>query len=429
MSRSPKSRHSRLLAAAVTILLSGAAVAAATASAQAAPVSQLGHTATVRFHHDIVTVAHPGTQITRVNTRFKEELLVIRGATNNRAAYPLRYTATGLPRGLFILHQGVILGTPTKAGTYRVTVTATDTTGAAGRTSFIWFVTGGDTVTIANPGTQTTPVNAPEVIALRGHTNNQSAYPLSYTATGLPPGLSVNDTAGDPTIDGHATEEGTYRVTVTATDTTGATGKTSFSWHVTGSDTVTIANPGTQTTPVNSPATSVTIHGTTNNEAAYPLAYTATGLPPGLAITLEKTGVVGGTPTKAGTYDVTATATDVNGAAASTSFTWTVTGGSSTATDLVAVVNPGTQTTPVNSPATSVTIHGTTDNPAAAPLGYSATGLPPGLSIFSGTGVISGSPTKAGTYNVTVTATDTTGAAAQTSFTWTVTSAPSQTAQ
>ena len=40
------------------------------------------------------------------------------------------------------------------------------------------------------------------------------------------------------------------------------------------------------------------------------------------------------------------------------------------------------------------------------PYSWTATGLPPGMTINSTTGVISGTPTTAGTYNITVTVTD-----------------------
>jgi Putative Ig domain len=51
---------------------------------------------------------------------------------------------------------------------------------------------------------------------------------------------------------------------------------------------------------------------------------------------------------------------------------------------------------------------------------YSASGLPPGESVSSSSGLISGTPTTAGTYSVTATAADGTGASGSATFTWTV---------
>jgi hypothetical protein len=62
-------------------------------------------------------------------------------------------------------------------------------------------------------------------------------------------------------------------------------------------------------------------------------------------------------------------------------------------------------------------------------LSYSATGLPAGLSINSSSGLISGTPTTAGSSSVTVKATDTTGASGSASFTWTVNSSSGCTAR
>lgn len=57
---------------------------------------------------------------------------------------------------------------------------------------------------------------------------------------------------------------------------------------------------------------------------------------------------------------------------------------------------------------------------AQGALTYSATGLPTGLSINSSTGVITGTPSAAGVYSVTVRATDPNGDYVETSFSWSI---------
>jgi len=95
-------------------------------------------------------------------------------------------------------------------------------------------------------------------------------------------------------------------------------------------------------------------------------------------------------------------------------------GSSASTGNTVTVTNPGSQTGAVGT-AASVQIHAS-DSASGQTLTYSASGLPAGLSINSATGLISGTPTSAGTSDVTVTATDTTGASGSAAFTWTVSS-------
>jgi hypothetical protein len=84
----------------------------------------------------------------------------------------------------------------------------------------------------------------------------------------------------------------------------------------------------------------------------------------------------------------------------------------------VTVTNPGNQTSTVG---TAVSLQITaTDSASGQTLTYSATGLPAGLSINSSTGLITGTPTTAGSNSVTVIAKDTTGASGSASFTWTI---------
>jgi hypothetical protein len=91
-------------------------------------------------------------------------------------------------------------------------------------------------------------------------------------------------------------------------------------------------------------------------------------------------------------------------------------------TDAVTVKNPGGQTSTVNRAAS---LHVSAASSAEAPItSWSAAGLPPGLSINPASGLISGTPTTAGSFNVTVTATDTVGNSehntGHATFTWNV---------
>ena len=71
----------------------------------------------------------------------------------------------------------------------------------------------------------------------------------------------------------------------------------------------------------------------------------------------------------------------------------------------VTVINPGARHRGRQRPSTSRSRRTT---PRTGTLSYTATGLPPGLSISASTGVISGTASTAGTYNVTVTGNDST---------------------
>jgi hypothetical protein len=93
---------------------------------------------------------------------------------------------------------------------------------------------------------------------------------------------------------------------------------------------------------------------------------------------------------------------------------------STTPGNTVTVTNPGSQTSTAGT-AASVQVHAS-DSASGQTLTYSASGLPAGESISSSSGLISGTPTTAGTSSVTVTATDSTGASGSATFSWTVSS-------
>jgi glucuronoarabinoxylan endo-1,4-beta-xylanase len=89
----------------------------------------------------------------------------------------------------------------------------------------------GNTVTVTNPGSQTGTVGTAASLAIKA-SDSAAGQTLSYSATGLPAGLSISSSTG--VISGTPTAAGTSTVSVTATDTTGASGSASFTWTVTG---------------------------------------------------------------------------------------------------------------------------------------------------------------------------------------------------
>ncbi len=108
------------------------------------------------------------------------------------------------------------------------------------------------------------------------------------------------------------------------------------------SGTLTVTNPGNQTTTVGQPAS---LQISTSDTAGGTLSYSATGLPAGLSINTS-TGLISGTPTTTGTSNVTVTATDSTGPSGSAQFTWTIasTGGGSGCTATQLLGNPGFET-------------------------------------------------------------------------------------
>jgi serine protease len=188
----------------------------------------IGHTVVTGSNGNTVTVTNPGTQSGKVGAVVSLQIQ----AGDSASGQTLTYSASGLPAGLSINSgSGLISGTPTTATTSSVTVTATDTTGAKGSASFSWSISpSGNTVTVTNPGSQNTPVNSGVSLQILAG-DSAPGQSLTYAATGLPAGLTINPSTG--VISGTTSNTAnTYNVKVTATDTTGATGSASFSWTI-----------------------------------------------------------------------------------------------------------------------------------------------------------------------------------------------------
>lgn len=234
--------------------------------------------------------------------------------------------------------------------------------------------------------------------------------PYTWRATGLPTGLAL--TPGG-LLDGSPTAAGTTTATITVVDDTGLA--TSVQRTVTVRAQLTITSPASL--PTGQTGTAYAATTITASGGATPYAFSATGLPAGL--TISAAGVVSGTPTATGDFGVTVTATDAAGATATRSFTVSV----RAALSIASPASLSNGTVGVAWTATTVGAAGGT-----GPYAFSATGLPPGLTI-SGAGVVSGTPTTAGTFTPVVSVTDGAGSTATRTYSIAVTATTSPSAK
>ena len=129
---------------------------------------------------------------------------------------------------------------------------------------------------------------------------------------------------------------------------------------------------------------------------AGPYTFTATGLPPGL--TLSTTGTLSGTPTTAGTSQISVTATDSSGGTVSGSFSITI-------VPKLAVTSTAIPNAVVGAAISAIQLAATGGTP---PYQWQSASLPPGLSLTLN-GTLSGTPTAAGSFTFTVYAVDSSG--------------------
>ncbi len=332
-------------------------------------------------------------------------------ASGGIANYSYSYSGN-LPAGLSLSSSGALSGTPTAAGSFSFTVTTTDSNGVTGTQSY--------TINIA----VATPVLSPAILPAA---NAETAYSQTFSTSGgtapyqytisagaLPPGLSLNAATG--VLSGTVSTAGTFNFTVKSTDS--STG-TNAPFTATRAYTVNVNAPAISITPASlaneQVAASVTQTLTASGgNGSYTFTISAGALPTG--VSLSPAGTLAGAPTATGTFNVTVTVTDGLGFTGSQAYTVMVNAPN-------VVVNPATLPAATAEVAYSQAIIA---NGGTAPYTYaiSSGALPPGLSLNSATGSLSGTPTAAGSFSFSVRATDSSsGAGAPFSATRTYTQA------
>ena len=307
-------------------------------------------------------------------------------------ALPYTWTVNSgvLPAGLTLAPgSGVISGTPSVTGTGNFTVQVSDANSAIATQSLSLSVVAPPVVTTTSlpGGTQNSAYST--TLAASGGT---PPYAWSIASGTLPPGLSLASSTG--VISGTPTVGGTSNFTVGVTDTNSVSATQALSIVVVTPPSVTTASLTSGTQNVAYSATLTAFGGT----LPYTWSIASGTLPTGLSLA-PSTGVISGTPTATGTSNFTAQVTDTNSLSAQKALSL-----------IIAATPPPTVTTAslpggTQNVAYSATL---TASGGTSPYTWSiASGtLPAGLTLAAGTGVISGTPSGAGTSNFTVQVTD-----------------------
>jgi hypothetical protein len=219
-----------------------------------------------------------------------------------------------------------------------------------------------------------------------------SSFAVKFSASGLPPGLSINSSSG--VISGTPQSFGTYNATITATNIAGTDVDIIAFDIAEGAKTPVINNSSSYSIKNEEP---FTLQITASRDPSW---YEAPGIPPGLNLN-PNTGAISGSPNKAGSYQVTFKAYNGEGV------------GQKNISFTVNKNIPVIKGMPLISGITGQNVNykiEATDNPTT----YNAQYLPTGLIVNSSTGTITGTPTESGMFKVTLWAQNSVGTSSKT---------------
>ena len=303
--------------------------------------------------------------------------------------------AGSFPPGLTLNSStGAINGIPSSSGTYNFFVTVQDSAGGISPAAALTISSSVPTITTTSLSLPGAVLNAAytTTLTVSGGTDPYGNWTL--TSGSLPQGLLLNSATG--VISGTPVASGAYNFSVTVQDSTGVTSPAQNLMIVAGVAITTNSLPkGTISEPYNAPLVAA------GGLAPYPTWSVSSGsLPPGLTLT---GGLISGVPTASGSYSFSIGVTDsANTAAVPQPYTVVI---APFPVITTGALQPGVPGIPYY--ATLTATGGT------LPLVWTiASGnLPPGLSFYPGTGVISGTPqTATGTaYSFSVSVTDAVG--------------------
>ncbi len=336
-----------------------------------------------------ITVTNPSTTTGTVGTPFSQTFTQAGGTGTTTFAL----NSGTLPTGLTLATNGTLSGTASQSGSFPITVKATDSLGCTGIGPTYTLVISCQTITVTNPATTTGTVDA---AFSQTFTQSGAIGTATFTtASTLPAGLTL---ATNGTLSGTPTQNGTFPIVVTVTDSNGCTGTGSTYNLVINCQTITVTNPGVTTGTVDAPFSQTFTQTGAHGTATFS---TASTLPAGL--TVSSAGVLSGTPTQPGSFPIVVTVTDSNGCTG-TSSTYTLV----IACQTITVTNPAVSNGTVDAAFSQTFTQSGVGTHTPATFSLNSGTLPSGLSLATN-GTLSGTPGQPGSFPITVKVTDANG--------------------
>ncbi|MCX6589795.1 MAG: Ig domain-containing protein, partial [Acidobacteria bacterium] len=291
--------------------------------------------------------------------------------------------------------SGLLSGSANTAGAYDFTIEVTDSNGRKAIRTFSMNVI--STIAIANVSLGSGTVDQPYSVNILTQGISRSGPSYSVASGSLPPGLTLNSATG--LLSGAPTVAGTFTPTIAITDSSGAPvtlNTRAFS--------LTISNPLNLTTSSPLPAAGAghpyaTTFQASGGRMPYKFSAVELPLPAGLSVNTD-TGILSGTPHTATNATVYILVEDADGRSAISGYSLTI--GPGVRFTTLWLPN-GTRTT-----AYSQTV-AATGGTGALTYSLASGSLPNGLTLSVSSGLLSGTPTLAGTYNFSLRATDSAG--------------------
>ena len=322
--------------------------------------------------------------------------------------YAYDVSATGNPQQMFSLslapdgmtidpNSGIISWTPSALGSVNVTVVATNGVSPDATQSFTVTVIG------TAPAIISTPVTSVQIGASYAYDVNATGNPNpTYSLTNAPAGMAINASTG--LISWTPAATGSFAVTVVATNGVSPDATQSFTVSVTGTAPAIVSSPVTAGMVNEGYTYDVNATGTPDP------TYALSTAPAGMTIDAGS-GLISWTPTEAGTFTVTVTASNGVAPVASQSYTLTI-----APEDTAPFITSSPITIGMVGELYSYDVNAV-GNPAPT---YTLTTAPGGMNI-NPAGVITWTPSEAGTYSVTVMASNGIAPNATQSYTLTIT--------